>query len=95
MVVALACATGLTVPIIISVVLVLRARGVCCRASFEPIEKFESHVVGIETPSFERPMSDEGATQGTQQPAEPAISRASSIPFPELQPKPTGASTVS
>ena len=30
LIVVLACATGLTIPITVSIVLILRARGVCC-----------------------------------------------------------------
>jgi len=39
-VVLLACATGITVPITISIILILRARGVCCvSSSFQRIDK--------------------------------------------------------
>jgi len=70
LVVGLACVTGLTVPIIISAILVLRANGVCCARKFEPVARSES-------------ASMEPAEEMSYQPKKKSHS---SIPFPELQP---------
>ena len=40
MIVMLACATGLTIPITVSIILILRARGVCC------VSTIKHHPVG-------------------------------------------------